>query len=106
MWCKEGIRPFVLYILGSLALQQSMSLTSNWNLNGTDRYGVQSASTWPLGGPLNNGIPYSNQVNQLMVPKGWRNGDWICNCGLHNYSSRAQVSQYTAICYILYYTVA
>ncbi|XP_006846750.3 uncharacterized protein LOC18436532 [Amborella trichopoda] len=25
-----------------------------------------------------------------MFPKGWRNGDWMCSCGFHNYSSRAQ----------------
>lgn len=80
-----------LGLLSNLALQHSLPLTSNWSLTGADKYGVQQASTWPLGGTLNNGVPYGNQANQLMVPKGWRNGDWICNCGFHNYSSRAQV---------------
>ncbi|KAA8547476.1 hypothetical protein F0562_003660 [Nyssa sinensis] len=31
-----------------------------------------------------------------MVPNGWRNGDWICNCGFHNYSSRAQCKKCNA----------
>ncbi|KAM7524081.1 hypothetical protein LguiA_013983 [Lonicera macranthoides] len=85
-----------LGLLGNLALQHSLPLTSNWSLTGVDKYGVQQASTWPLGGTLNNGVPYGNQANQLMVPKGWRNGDWICNCGFHNYSSRAQCKKCNA----------
>lgn len=26
----------------------------------------------------------------FVLPNGWRAGDWICNCGFHNYSSRAE----------------
>ncbi|XP_071706716.1 ranBP2-type zinc finger protein At1g67325 isoform X2 [Rutidosis leptorrhynchoides] len=65
--------------------QQPIHLSPNWLLGVPDKYGV-SASTWPMG-PTNN-VPYVNQVSQ--VPKGWRSGDWICTCGFHNYSSRAQ----------------
>ncbi|XP_035818780.1 uncharacterized protein [Zea mays] len=48
------------------------------------RYGMQS-SGWPFG----NGNP--NQF--LGVPKDWRNGDWFCSCGSHNYSSRTQCKE-------------
>jgi hypothetical protein len=72
--------------------QQALPLSSNWSVGGADKYGVQPASTWPLGGNHNSGLPYPDPANQLLSgPKGWRNGDWICNCGFHNYSSRLQV---------------
>ncbi|XP_010526796.1 PREDICTED: calpain-15 [Tarenaya hassleriana] len=35
-------------------------------------------------------LAYSNTASQALVPKGWRNGDWFCRCGFHNYSSRLQ----------------
>lgn len=79
-------------LTGNGALQQSLPLASSWPLAGPDKYGVQPSSTWSLGGNPNSGLPYVNPTNQLLsVPKGWRNGDWICSCGFHNYSSRAQV---------------
>lgn len=79
-------------ITGNSAHQQSLPLNPNWSLGVADKYGVQLASGWPLGGNSSAGFPYANNGNQLLaVPKGWRNGDWICNCGFHNYSSRAQV---------------
>ncbi|KAJ0098037.1 hypothetical protein Patl1_29081 [Pistacia atlantica] len=28
-------------------------------------------------------------LGRSSIMKGWRNGDWICNCGFHNYSSCA-----------------
>ncbi|KAK9284615.1 hypothetical protein L1049_023791 [Liquidambar formosana] len=84
-------------LLSNGALQQSLPLSSNWSVGMADKYGVQSASTWPLGGSHSSGLPYANNTNQLpMVPKGWRNGDWICNCGFHNYSSRAQCKKCNA----------
>uniref|UniRef100_A0A5B7A2G3 RanBP2-type domain-containing protein n=1 Tax=Davidia involucrata TaxID=16924 RepID=A0A5B7A2G3_DAVIN len=77
-------------LLGNGALQQSLPLSSNWS-------GVQPASTWPLGGNQSSGLPYANQTHPLlMVPQGWRIGDWICNCGFHNYSSRAQCKKCNA----------
>lgn len=80
-----------LGLIGNGVFQQSLPLSSNWSIGGADRYGVQSASTWPLGGNQSSGLPYANNETQPpMMPKGWRNGDWICNCGFHNYSSRAQ----------------
>lgn len=79
-------------LLGTGALQQSLPLSSSWSLGGADKYGIQQASTWPLGGNHSSGLSYTGQANLLpLVQKGWRNGDWICNCGFHNYSSRAEV---------------
>ncbi|RVX16497.1 hypothetical protein CK203_006053 [Vitis vinifera] len=67
---------------------------------GPDKYGGQPAPTWPLGGNPSPALPFPNHANQLlMVPKGWRNGDWICNCGFHNYSSRAQCKKCNASCH-------
>lgn len=78
-------------LIGNGILQQSLPLSSNWSVGGVDKYGVQSASTWPLGSH-SSALPYASNASQpLMMPKGWRNGDWICNCGFHNYSSRAEV---------------
>ncbi|KAE8674020.1 protein AF-9-like protein [Hibiscus syriacus] len=77
--------------LGSGSPQQLLPFSSNWHLGGADNFGLQSASTWPLAGNQTPGVPYASPGNQpLSVPKGWRNGDWICNCGFHNYSSRSQ----------------
>ncbi|KAK6924464.1 Zinc finger, RanBP2-type [Dillenia turbinata] len=85
-------------LIGNNAIQQpSLPLSSNWSVGGTDKYGVQSAPTWPLIENSNPGLSHGNPANQiLMVPKGWRNGDWICNCGFHNYSSRAQCKRCNA----------
>ena len=60
----------------------NIGLLSN-GVQPADKYGIQQISAWPLDGNNSSGLP--------SVPKGWRNGDWICNCGFHNYSSRAQV---------------
>ncbi|KAG2696406.1 hypothetical protein I3843_07G056700 [Carya illinoinensis] len=83
-------------LIGNGAPQQALPLSSNWSVGGADKYGVQPASTWPLG--HNSGLPYPDPANQLLsVPKGWRNGDWICHCGFHNYSSRAQCKKCNAL---------
>ncbi|XWS42162.1 hypothetical protein CRYUN_Cryun17cG0144400 [Craigia yunnanensis] len=82
--------------LGSGCPQQSLPLTSNWSVGGADNYGLQSASTWPVAGNRTSGVLYVNPGNRpLSVPKGWQNGDWICNCGFHNYSSRSLVLSYS-----------
>ena len=61
------------------------------------QHSLHLPSPWSLGLALNSGIPYLNPINQLLViPKGWRKGDWLCSCGFHNYSSRAQVGVYYA----------
>ncbi|KAI3669479.1 hypothetical protein L6452_40715 [Arctium lappa] len=83
-------------LLGNGTLQQSLPLSSHWLLGRADKFGLQTATTWPLGGNATNAIPYINQVSQVMVPKGWRNGDWICACGFHNYASRAQCKKCNA----------
>lgn len=50
-------------------------------------------SAWPLGAFASN----ANSLVQIpSVPNDWRNGDWICNCGFHNYSSRAQCKKCNA----------
>ena len=63
-------------------LQQQLLANANWPYGLAGRYGMQS-SGWPFG---------NNNTNQFPgVPKDWRNGDWLCSCGFHNYSSRTQV---------------
>ncbi|XVF62177.1 hypothetical protein PTKIN_Ptkin08bG0196000 [Pterospermum kingtungense] len=77
--------------VGSGAPPQSLPLSSNWSVGGADNYGLLLASTWPVARNQTSMVPYVNPGNQpLSVPKGWRNGDWICNCGFHNYSSRSE----------------
>ncbi|MFS8023171.1 putative Zinc finger, RanBP2-type superfamily [Helianthus anomalus] len=80
--------------LGNGALHHPLPLSPNWLLGGPDKFGGQPASTWPLG-PTNT-VPYANQVNQAIVPKGWHNGNWICTCGFHNYTSRAECKKCNA----------
>ncbi|KAL5706530.1 hypothetical protein ACHQM5_024686 [Ranunculus cassubicifolius] len=41
-------------------------------------------------GANSSGVSYPNNTTQLLIPQGWRSGDWICNCGFHNYSSRTE----------------
>lgn len=79
-------------LLGNGASTQTLALSSNWSLAGTDQIGFQPSSSWPVGGNNCSGVLHVGQVNQLLAaPKGWRFGDWICSCGFHNYSSRSQV---------------
>lgn len=77
-----------------------LPLNPNWLLGGNDKFALQTAITWPLGGGNSsntpNTLPYINQASQVMVQKGWRNGDWICACGFHNYASRAQCKKCNA----------
>ncbi|OMO57059.1 Zinc finger, RanBP2-type [Corchorus capsularis] len=78
-------------LVGSAPPQQPLPLSSNWSVGRSVNYGLQSPSTWPLAGNQTAGVPYVNPGNRpLSVPHGWQNGDWICNCGYHNYSSRSQ----------------
>ncbi|XP_028796801.1 ranBP2-type zinc finger protein At1g67325 [Neltuma alba] len=54
-------------------------------------------SLWLPSGNYGSGLPYDNSANpNLPIPKGWRSGDWICNCGFHNYSSRSQCKKCNA----------
>lgn len=77
----------------SSAPHQSLVPNSSWSHVDADKYGFQSVSSWPFSGNI-DGLQYPNNANNLLgVPKGWRVGDWMCNCGFHNYSSRAQVPQ-------------
>ncbi|KAF9620803.1 hypothetical protein IFM89_014740 [Coptis chinensis] len=79
------------------AFQQSLPLNSTWSLGGADRYGLQTGATWPLGGgSSSSGFSHINNTNSLAIPSGWRTGDWICNCGFHNYSSRGECKKCNA----------
>ncbi|XP_073041209.1 ranBP2-type zinc finger protein At1g67325 [Primulina eburnea] len=88
-------------MLGVGSLQQSLS--SGWPLGGTDEYGIHSTDpyslqpTWSLGGNGMPMVPFSSQPDNMNpVPNGWRAGDWLCPCGYHNYSSRAQCKKCNA----------
>ncbi|XP_010941265.1 uncharacterized protein [Elaeis guineensis] len=71
--------------------------SSDWSYRGPDRYRLQPASSWSLSGSSGSEYSHASNRNQLPVaPKGWRNGDWICNCGFHNYSSRTQCKKCNA----------
>nr|TKS02327.1 hypothetical protein D5086_0000165860 [Populus alba] len=75
------------------ALQQPLRWNSSWSAGGVDDHGVQQNSSWPLGGNHISGLSSANPPNQpplAPIPKGWQNGDRLCNLGFHNYSSRAQ----------------
>ncbi|KAL6653196.1 hypothetical protein ACP70R_012121 [Stipagrostis hirtigluma subsp. patula] len=72
---------------GNSALQQQLLANTNWPYGLAGRYGMQ-ASGWPFG---------SSNMNQFPgVPKDWRNGDWLCSCGFHNYSSRTECKECNA----------
>ncbi|XP_072956938.1 uncharacterized protein [Typha angustifolia] len=79
---------------GNLALQQSLLANPNWSYGGLGRYGLHSSPSWPFTGSNTSGISYASNTNQFpIVPKDWRDGDWICTCGFHNYSSRSQCKE-------------
>ncbi|CAH9064999.1 unnamed protein product [Cuscuta europaea] len=81
---QGGLLQSSIGFMGNGAVQHAPPLTSHWSsLAPGDHYGVQSASGWTLAGNNSSGVPYT-------APNGWRHGDWICKCGFHNYSSRAQ----------------
>nr|BAJ93151.1 predicted protein [Hordeum vulgare subsp. vulgare] len=72
---------------GNPAMQQQLLANANWPYGVAARYGMQS-SLWQFAG---------NSTNQFQgVPKDWRSGDWLCSCGFHNYSSRAQCKECNA----------
>ncbi|KAM0825873.1 hypothetical protein ACQ4PT_069256 [Festuca glaucescens] len=73
---------------GNSALQQQLLAHANWQYGMAGRYGMQS-SAWQFGG---------NSTNQFQggAPKDWRDGDWLCSCGFHNYSSRTQCKECNA----------
>ncbi|KAL6551971.1 hypothetical protein OROGR_008125 [Orobanche gracilis] len=85
----------------------SMSLSSSWPGGGTGQYihqptgpyGLQPASNYASGDSSISGISFAGHTNQpFPVPNsnGWRTGDWMCTCGFHNYSSRAQCKKCNA----------
>ncbi|KAI3499974.1 hypothetical protein L1887_35788 [Cichorium endivia] len=87
------------YFPQGLLTNGGLPLNPNWLLGGPEKFALQTSPTWPLGGNSTNTpntLPYINQVNQVMASKGWRNGDWICTCGFHNYASRAQCKKCNA----------
>lgn len=72
-------------LVGNGILPQPHPLGANWLIGANQGH---TSSLWPLA----SGLSYENPADHSPSGmKGWRNGDWICNCGFHNYSSRAQV---------------
>lgn len=78
-------------LLGASASQLPFAFPSNWLLGsgGVDKSRSPSSSSWHSLATQTSGFLFAN--NFQMFPKGWRNGDWICNCGFHNYANRTQV---------------
>ncbi|KAK8937128.1 hypothetical protein KSP39_PZI012554 [Platanthera zijinensis] len=73
-----GNSTFQRWMPGNSAFQQSLPTMSGWP------YMILPHNS-------SGDISYTVSSDQLPgTPKGWRNGDWICNCGFHNYSSRSQ----------------
>ncbi|CAM8921775.1 unnamed protein product [Rhodiola kirilowii] len=86
-------------LMGAAALQHPFPFASNWplGLGGVDKFRSSASSGWTVPGAQISGFPYENNMNYpQMFPKGWRNGDWICSCGFHNYTSRTQCKKCNA----------
>ncbi|PIA26815.1 hypothetical protein AQUCO_08700006v1 [Aquilegia coerulea] len=93
---------------GAPGLRMNMGMTANsalhlpilpnspWLLGNAEQHGLQPGPNWPISGSSSSGFAYVNHANPLVIPKGWRVGDWICNCGFHNYSSRAECKKCNA----------
>lgn len=75
-----------IQLAGANVPGQSIPLSSSWPQGEAVNFGNQSAS-WPVGEVQTYGSP---AIQPFSFPKGWRFGDWVCNCGFHNYSSRSQ----------------
>ncbi|KAF6142949.1 hypothetical protein GIB67_003905 [Kingdonia uniflora] len=94
--------PYFARAQGAIGVRMNIGLSGNplsnynWPLGGTDKYGHPLASGWLSGGNNNPGFPYVSNANQQVVQKDWRSGDWICNCGFHNYASRSECKKCNA----------
>lgn len=82
------------HIAGNSTIQESLLPHSDCSFGGPAKYGLQPNPTWPFNGT--SSTVYSHSANAFVVPEGWRNGDWICKCGFHNYSSRSQCKECNA----------
>lgn len=86
----QGLR--MNYEMMGSVLQQSLPPYSNWPYSGiANKYGFLLGSNWPFGGNNSESLQRHGSNQPIEVPKGWRNGDWLCTCGFHNYSSRTEV---------------
>ncbi|KAK2408908.1 hypothetical protein P8452_70570 [Trifolium repens] len=84
-------------LIGNGVPPQSLNLNYNWPVTGAGKFGVHPVSIWPPGANYSSGHLYENSISQNpSTPNGWRNGDWVCNCGFHNYSSRSQCKKCNA----------
>ncbi|CAI8609038.1 unnamed protein product [Vicia faba] len=84
-------------LIGNGVPPQSLNLNTSWPVAGTEKFGLQPVPLWLPGTNYSSGHPYVNSNSQNpSVPKEWRNGDWVCNCGFHNYSSRSQCKKCNA----------
>ncbi|XP_074578457.1 uncharacterized protein LOC141834954 [Curcuma longa] len=73
---------------GNQAIQPLLP-SSSWPLGAENKLGMQMAPNFSSIQNVRGEYPFSSTTSQLLpTPKGWRSGDWICDCGFHNYSSR------------------
>ncbi|GAB2226271.1 hypothetical protein Drorol1_Dr00022072 [Drosera rotundifolia] len=80
------------------SFRSQFPLNSSWPVSGSDGYGITAAPSWLPGGSNTGDFTYLGTINRASpVPKGWRNGDWLCTCGFHNYSSRTECKNCKAV---------
>ncbi|WOK92887.1 nuclear pore complex protein [Canna indica] len=76
---------------------QSLLPSSSWSFGGKSKHGMEMALSYPLSQNIRGDYSFTSNTNQILpAPKGWRNGDWICDCGYHNYSSRSECKKCNA----------
>ncbi|KAJ4759895.1 zinc finger (Ran-binding) family protein [Rhynchospora pubera] len=62
----------------------------------TGSYGLHSPTSANPSSNHNWGFSGTGSGQFLGLPKDWRDGDWMCVCGFHNYSSRDQCKKCNA----------
>ncbi|XP_074591857.1 uncharacterized protein LOC141847691 isoform X2 [Curcuma longa] len=67
---------------------QPLLPSSSWLLGAESKLGMQMAPSFSSIQNARGEYPNTSQL--LPTPKGWCSGDWICDCGFHNYSSRSE----------------
>ena len=86
---------------------QSLLPSSSWSSWENNKFGMQSALNYSFTQNSRGQYLFSGNPSELLpAPKDWRYGDWICNCGFHNYSSRTEVGPFACFvkkkCFILF----
>ncbi|XP_009418703.2 uncharacterized protein LOC103998833 isoform X1 [Musa acuminata AAA Group] len=76
---------------------QSLLPSSSWSSWENNKFGMQSALNYSFTQNSRGQYLFSGNPSELLpAPKDWRYGDWICNCGFHNYSSRTECKKCNA----------